>query len=176
MADDGLTVVEEARVHDAPARVPAGGPGGVERDAVGRVAQRERRARRGPDWIFTHTELTRAGAAWVGVSAQQIGVQGARWPRRDGVARAGRHRPGAVRTLTHPGDRFSYDIFTQAGAAARAATGTILEGLAVERVIAVGESQSAFRLTTYANDIDPVDRSFDGYLVHARGGAGAAAR
>src|SRR5665213_2406984 len=29
-----------------------------------------------PDWLFTHTELMRRGAAWVGVSAQKIGVEG----------------------------------------------------------------------------------------------------
>jgi hypothetical protein len=78
--------------------------------------------------------------------------------------------PERYGSLSHPGDRFSYDIFTQAGAAARAAAGTILEGLAIERVLAIGESQSAFRLTTYVNDVDPVEPTYDGYLVHARGG------
>ena len=124
----------------------------------------------GPDWIFTHTELARSGAAWVGVSAQAIGVQG-------GEGLVGMASPGLVGTdperyghLVHPGDRFSYDIYSHAGAAARRATGTILDGLAIERVLAIGESQSAFRLTTYANDIDPVARVFDGFLVHARGG------
>jgi hypothetical protein len=128
----------------------------------------------GPDWIFTHTELARSGAVWVGVSAQAIGVQG-------GVGLVGLSSPGLVGTdperygqLVHPGDRFSYDIYSQAGAAARRATGTILEGLPIERVLAIGESQSAFRLTTYANDVDPVARVFDGFLVHARGGTGAA--
>jgi len=127
----------------------------------------------GPDWIFTHRELMRSGAAWVGVSAQQLGVHG-------GTGLVGLATPGLTGTdparygsLAHPGDRFSYDIFTQAGTAARTATGTILEGLTVERVIAIGESQSAFRLTTYANDVDPLVRSFDGFLVHARGGTAA---
>ena len=128
----------------------------------------------GPDWIYAHTELARSGAAWVGVSAQAIGVQG-------GEGLVGMASPGLVGTdperyghLVHPGDRFSYDIYSHAGAAARRATGTILEGLAIERVLAIGESQSAFRLTTYVNDIDLVARVFDGLLVHARGGTGAA--
>jgi hypothetical protein len=123
-----------------------------------------------PDWLFTHTELTRTGAAWVGVSAQQMGVAG-------GLGLVGIESPGLVGSdparygsLSHPGDRFSYDIFTQAGAAARRTTGTILEGLAVERVVAIGESQSAFRLTTYVNDVDPMTPTFDGFLIHARGG------
>ena len=127
-----------------------------------------------PDWMFTHTELVRAGAAWVGVSAQTVGVHG-------GTGLVGMSSPGLVGTdakrygsLVHPGDRFSYDIFSQAGAAVRNGAGTILASLPVERVIAIGESQSAFRLTTYVNDIDPVAQVFDGFLVHARGGGGAA--
>ena len=127
----------------------------------------------GPDWIFTHTELARSGAAWVGVSAQAIGVQG-------GEGLVGMASPGLVGTdperyghLVHPGDRFSYDMFSRAGAAVRQAGNTILDGLTIERVLAIGESQSAFRLTTYANDIDPVAQVFDGFLVHARGGTGA---
>jgi len=122
-----------------------------------------------PDWMFTHTELIRAGAAWVGVSAQHMGVAG-------GLGLVGIESPGLVGSdpvrygsLSHPGDRFSYDIFTQAGAAARRASGTILDGLAVERVLAVGESQSAFRLTTYVNEVDPTTPTFDGFLIHARG-------
>jgi hypothetical protein len=41
----------------------------------------------------------------------------------------------------------------------------------VQRVLGVGESQSAFRLTTYVNRLDPLTEVFDGFLVHARGGA-----
>ncbi|MFI5052863.1 MAG: alpha/beta hydrolase domain-containing protein [Acidimicrobiia bacterium] len=126
-----------------------------------------------PDWSFVHTELMRSGAAWVGVSAQAIGVHG-------GEGIVGMSSPGLVGTdparygtLEHPGDRFSYDIYSQAGRAVRHAAGTLLGGLGVERALAIGESQSAFRLTTYANDIDPIAEVFDGFLVHARGGTGA---
>ena len=42
----------------------------------------------------------------------------------------------------------------------------------VERVLAVGESQSAFRLTTYVNEVDELAQAYDGFLVHARGGTG----
>ncbi len=122
-----------------------------------------------PDWIFTHTELMRRGAAWVGVSAQKIGVEG-------GGSLIGLPSHGLVGTdparygaLHHPGDRFSYDIYSQASTAVRTNSGTILDGLSVERVMAIGESQSAFRLTTYVNEIDPVSAVHDGFLVHARG-------
>jgi len=126
-----------------------------------------------PDWNFTHTELMRDGAAWVGVSAQRIGVAGG-----DSVF-GDMSSPGLVGTsperyagLNHPGDRFSYDIFTQAGQAARASLGSLVDAR-IERVLAIGESQSAFRLTTYVNEVDPLAQVFDGFFVHARGGPGA---
>jgi hypothetical protein len=49
-----------------------------------------------------------------------------------------------------------------------------LAGLTVERVIAVGESQSAFRLVTYINGIHPLADIYDGFLVHSRGIGGTA--
>jgi hypothetical protein len=126
-----------------------------------------------PDWVCAHTELVRRGAAWVGVSAQQIGVVG-------GTSILGMKSPGLVGMdqaryggLSHPGDRFSYDIYTKATQAVRAAKDTILNGLPIERVLAIGESQSAFRLTTYINDIDPLSQVHDGFVVHARGGNAA---
>jgi Alpha/beta hydrolase domain len=125
-----------------------------------------------PGWIFTHRELIRSGAAWVGVSAQKVGVEG-------GASLLGLSLSGLVGTdperyggLHHPGDRFSYDIFSLATSLVREKKGTILEGLDVKRIIATGDSQSAFRLTTYVNDVDPVVRVHDGFMVHARG-AGA---
>jgi hypothetical protein len=126
-----------------------------------------------PDWVCAHTELVRRGAAWVGVSAQQIGVVG-------GASILGMNSAGLVGMdqarygeLSHPGDRFSYDIYEKATQAVRAAEGTILDGLPIERVLGIGESQSAFRLTTYINDIDPLSQVHDGFVVHARGGRSA---
>jgi hypothetical protein len=125
------------------------------------------------DWLVAHTEFMRAGAAWVGVSAQSMGVRG-------GAGVGGLSSPGLVETdperygtLVHPGDRYSYDIYSQAGEAVRAHTGALLEDLAIGRVLAIGDSQSAHRLTTYANDVDPIAQVFDGIFVHARGGFSA---
>jgi hypothetical protein len=108
-----------------------------------------------PGWTYAHTELMRAGAAWVGVSAQRVGVVGGNG------AFGHMSSPGLVRIsperyagLPHPGDRFSYDMFTPAGQTVRASLGTILDRLPVERVISIGESQSGFRLTTYVNEVD----------------------
>ena len=63
--------------------------------------------------------------------------------------------------LHHPGDAFAYSIFSQAGAAVR-------EALVPEHLVAVGESQSAFFLTTYINAVDTLDRVYDGFLIHSR--------
>lgn len=128
-----------------------------------------------PDWIGLHTELVRSGNAWVGVSAQYVGVDGGSAVLGNTSTSLKRIDPERYGSLVHPGDSFSYDIFSQAGRAIRAA-GAVdpLGGLRPRRVIAVGESQSAFRLTTYVNAIDPVSRVFDAFFIHSRGGGSAA--
>ena len=128
-----------------------------------------------PDWILGHVEAIRRGHAWVGVSAQFVGVEGGGGllPIVDlGLKKVSPARYGS---LHHPGDSFSYDMFSQAGMAVRQPAGTRPLGeLAVERVIAVGESQSAFRLVTYIDAVHPLARVYDGYFVHSRGAFGAA--
>ena len=72
-----------------------------------------------PGWIGAHTELIREGAAWVGVSAQAVGVEsgpGILGPSGAGLKMTDRQRYGSP---MHPGDSFSYDIFSQAGEAIR---------------------------------------------------------
>jgi hypothetical protein len=130
-----------------------------------------------PDWLGAHNQVVREGAAWVGVSAQVASVTGGAdvieaegAPPAGGLVGADPERYG---TLEHPGDEFSYDIFTQAGVAVRGdGDGTNpLDGYDVESVIALGESQSAARMTTYVNAIHPVAKVYDGYLIHSRFGA-----
>lgn len=126
-----------------------------------------------PDWSYTHDEIIRTGAVWVGVSAQQAGIVGGGNPL--GAALALKNAdPVRYEALEHPGDAHSYDIFSQAGAAAWFASDQLLGGLEPETVLAIGESQSAFRLTTYVNAVAPLLDVFDGYLVHSRAAAGAA--
>ena len=127
-----------------------------------------------PDWTFLHREMMRSGYAWVGVSAQTVGVHGGQaLMETAGDMALTAVDPVRYGSLSHPGDEFSYDIYSQAGAVARGAAGTVLADLAVERVIAIGESQSAFRLTTYINVVDAIAQKFDGFFVHARGGSGS---
>jgi Alpha/beta hydrolase domain len=95
-----------------------------------------------PDWMHTHAELIRSGYAWVGVSAQAVGLNAlkADTPQGDPVRYA---------SLTHPGDSYSYDIYSQAGQAIRDELDQVLGGLRPRRLLAVGESQSAGRMVTY---------------------------
>ena len=127
-----------------------------------------------PDWTFLHREAMREGYAWVGVSAQSVGVHGGpAIMETAGPMNLIEVDPERYGSLSHPGDTFSFDMYAQAGAVARGAEGTVLADLAVERVVAIGESQSAFRLTTYVNVVDPVTPVYDGFFVHARGGSGS---
>jgi hypothetical protein len=131
----------------------------------------------GPDYSFMADELHRGGYAWVGVSAQHIGIEGG--PVAVSVRGAGstpgqglkRLDPERYGDLSHPGDAFAYDIYTQVGRAVRA--GEVVGDLEPERVLAVGESQSGFMLTTYADGVQPRARVFDGIFIHSRGASAA---
>ena len=133
-----------------------------------------------PDFTYMADELLRGGYAWVGVSAQRIGVEGGDvlvsvGGAADDLAGKGLKTldPERYGTLSHPGDAFSYDIYTQVGRALRSNDDGALGDLEPERVLAVGESQSAFALTTYVNGVQPLTLAFDGFVVHSRGGAAA---
>ncbi len=130
-----------------------------------------------PDWTQSHVELIRDGFAWVGVSAQIVGVEGGAALVPVISLPLKTVNPARYGSLHHPGDSFSYDIFSQATAAVRRASGSVkpLGDLRLKKVIAVGESQSAFRLVTYIDGIHPLARVYDGYLVHSRSGAFGAA-
>jgi Alpha/beta hydrolase domain len=122
-----------------------------------------------PDWDFTHRHLIREGFAWVGVSAQRAGIEGGGFAAMSFPLK--KMNASRYASLEHPGDAFSFDIFSQAGRAVR--EGKLLGELAPRRVLAIGESQSAVFLVTYVNAVDADARVFDGFLLHGRGGAGA---
>jgi len=124
-----------------------------------------------PDFLALHTEFEREGYVWVGVSAQSVGVEGGGGAFDISLKIVDSVRYG---TLNHPGDSFSYDIFSQAAQAVLRPQGIDpLEGLSVERILAVGQSQSAFRLVTYFNAVNPMIDLFDGFIIHSRSGGGA---
>jgi hypothetical protein len=127
-----------------------------------------------PDWVHGHDELIREGYAWVGVSAQAVGLNALKLPLcPPGPPTAPCGDPDRYGTLMHPGDSYSYDIFSQAGAAVREHADIVLGGLQPQRVLGAGESQSAGRLVTYIDAVHPVAHAYDGFLVHSRGGGGA---
>jgi hypothetical protein len=123
-------------------------------------------------WMMAHREMIRAGFGYVAVSAQRVGVEG-------GVNLMGidmslkSQNAQRYSALNHPGDAYSYDIFSQAGQLVRQRA-DILRGLPAEHVVALGESQSALFLTTYINAVDPLAEVYDGFLVHSRFGPAAA--
>jgi hypothetical protein len=109
-------------------------------------------------------EIIEGGFAFVGVTVQRVGIEGLP-PTPMGLAAWDPERYGA---LSHPGDDYSFDIFTQAAAAARTALG--LDG--VRNVVAMGGSQSAGRLGAYVNAVQPLTHALDGFLLTIYFGSG----
>jgi len=107
------------------------------------------------------------GYAWVGVSAQAVGINGFPTAEAAGLKQWDEKR---YASLNHPGDAYSYDIFTQAARAIgpeRAKSPVDpMGGLAVERLVAAGASQSASRLRTYINGVHPLEGVFDGFIPY----------
>lgn len=114
------------------------------------------------DWAGAHREIVRQGAMYVGVSAQAVGVNQLKTAN-----------PDRYGSLVHPGDSYSYDIFTKAADAIRTDR-KVTGGLKPRRLIAMGQSQSAGRLVTYIDAVQPIEDAFDGFIVHSRGAGGAA--
>lgn len=133
-----------------------------------------------PDWTYTADEIVRSGYAWVGVSAQHIGIEGGPIAVETPVSALGgagegiKHLdPDRYGHLDHPGDAYAYDLFTQIGRGLRAGDGQVrpLGDLEPDHLLAMGESQSAYALTTYYDGVQPLTGMFDGFLIHSRGAA-----
>jgi hypothetical protein len=113
------------------------------------------------------------GCAFVGVTAQRTAVEG--YP--DGPQHGLRAwDPERYADLSIPTDDASYDIFTQAArlVGRHRPRGDLdpLGGLDVRHVVAFGASQSAGRLATYINAIQPLEHAFDGFLLDVYFGNG----
>jgi hypothetical protein len=127
-----------------------------------------------PDWDYLNPKLMKAGYAYAAVSVQALGVIGGT-PILGSAASGGLvgAEPARYGTLVHPGDQYALDMFAQIGKALRTPKQPGLGGLRPKHVVAVGESQSAFYLTTFADAIQPRTNTFDGIFIHSRGGSGA---
>jgi hypothetical protein len=111
----------------------------------------------GAAWLTDHVQMIRSRMAYVGVSAQAVGVNALKTAD-----------PARYRSLNQPGDSFSYSIYQQAGAAIRRDASTVLDGLQPKRLLALGESQSALRLVTYIDALGPRSGGvYDGYFVYS---------
>jgi hypothetical protein len=131
-----------------------------------------------PDWSYLNPELMRDGYAYVGVSDQALGVDGGTpilgSPKAGAATGLVATEPARYGSLHLPGDQYALDIFAQIGQAIRTAKGPVLGGLHPKHMLAVGESQSAFYLTTFADALQPLTHTYDGIFIHSRGGSGAA--
>ena len=173
LAADGSFDLHEGETADYVTRVVVWRPEGETRASGTLVAEWlnvSSGADTGPDWTFTCDEILRSGHTWVGVSAQYVGVEGGGGsvavgdlPPPPGLRGTDAERYGDLR---HPGDAFAYDIFTQA-------VGAVRDLVAADVVLVVGESQSAFCLTTYANGVQPLTGLADAILIHSRGATAA---
>ena len=122
------------------------------------------------EYTYVSPELVRGGYAWVGVSAQFVGVEGGSGSVGIGGDSLATKDPERYGALHHPGDAYCHNIFAEIADALR--TGDPLAGLTVEKLLAVGESQSAMALTTYVNTFAAEHKVFDVFLIHSRALAG----
>ncbi len=125
-------------------------------------------------WLNAHIQMIREGMAFIGVDAQKGGIYGQAGSIASKDGFGGLKGQARYAALNHPGDSFSYSIYAQAGQAIRADGSQLLGGLVPQHVIALGESQSAFRLVTYIDALQPLTPGiYDAYFVYSRGGDGA---
>ncbi len=120
------------------------------------------------DWIEGYRELLHAGFTYVAVSVQPTGVPlTSQDPVRYGQIHIPPYAPTADSVApSQGGPSYGESLFTQIAQALKSpAGGTVLGGTATQRIIAVGESQSAERLSCYLLDAKPIDPVFDAFMI-----------
>ena len=110
-------------------------------------------------------EVFENGYAYVAVSAQRVGIHG----QPDNPQGLQAWDPERYGSLSIPSDDYSFDIFTQAANLVAPdrprETLDLMGGLDVRRLIAQGASQSAARLASYLNGVQPITGRFDAFLL-----------
>jgi Alpha/beta hydrolase domain len=133
------------------------------------------------DFTWLYPQIFSSGDAYVEVSAQQAGICGAGLSGQPvlsvGSVSASVCTPTSLKgydperyaPLFQPGDQYSYDIFSQAAQAIRHPEGiSPLGNLHVQKLIAIGESQSAMELDQYiSTGADAAAKEFDGFAIDA---------
>lgn len=109
------------------------------------------------DWFSSHEFFMRRGWAWIGVSAQAVGVNHLRlWDNE---------RYGSLQVS----DEQSADIFAQAAKALTVRIGADpMNGLRPRMLIADGHSQSATKVADYHNNQQLSDGLFDAFMVRGQ--------
>jgi hypothetical protein len=117
------------------------------------------------NWISMHHTILERGYAYVAVAAQRLGVE---------VSPLALKQWDPVRygELSHPGDDFSFDIFSQAAQAVldEQVMGALTP--CIQQRLGVGASQSAGRLKTYINAFHEHSEVFDGLMPQISGPTG----
>jgi hypothetical protein len=118
-------------------------------------------------------EILDSGFAYVAVTTQRAGVHG----MGDNPMGLVAWDPDRYGSLSITSDDYSYDIFTQVArlVASNRSRSPIdpLRGLDVRHLVAIGGSQSAGRLATYINAVQPIALVFDAFLPFLYFGGGA---
>ena len=110
-------------------------------------------------WGPSAEHIMRSGYTWVGVSAQNVGVS-----HLSGWSHARYGDLDVTDGGTVGDDELSYDIFSQAAQALRSPNSGLSGGLDFDRVLAIGASQSAGRMTVYYEEVLPrIEPVFDAY-------------
>jgi hypothetical protein len=109
-----------------------------------------------PSVMQARDHIVASGAAWIGVSAQDGGVNAIRQANPDRYA-----------SLDVNSGALSYDIFSAAGRAVREHP-QVLGGQPAQWLVAVGNSQSALRLATYVNAFQNQEDVYDAVVIHSR--------
>jgi hypothetical protein len=121
-------------------------------------------------WEATFEQIVRGGYAWVGISAQRVGIQQA----PNGLKFYSPTRYASLDVTdggTITNDALSYDIFAQGMQAVKNPTGVSPLGpLKAQRIIAMGASQSAARMGVFINSLHKqLGGPVDAYLLFIGG-------
>jgi hypothetical protein len=117
------------------------------------------------NWQPTHPTVMKRGFVYVAVAAQRLSIEASPLALKQ-------WDPVRYGSLSHPGDDFSFDIFSQAAEAVL--DPKVLGPLRpkVDRRLAFGASQSGGRLKTYINEWQSEHRVFDGFGPQISGPSG----
>lgn len=115
------------------------------------------------DSVEAREMLLRDGYAYVHVSVQKAGI--CCTPLTPKI-----WDPVRYSALSHPGDDFASDMLSQIARGVRVPNGIDpFAGLAVEHVLAMGQSQSAGKLYDYVSETQASAGVIDGFLIHGGG-------